>query len=143
MAKSMPEAAGFFHKAVRKGDYSSHRTSMSQRHPVRTRSHPRIRNPSTYPQLQQIGDENGGPPGRYRPARCGNPNLWVVQPAPPGKESVPSSDQKSFHTSTAPTNQGRKRWSHGSIPLRTVWKPQPGGCRASTNGGGYGNIHGS
>ena len=25
-------------------------------------------------QLQQTGDENGGPPGRYRPARCGNPN---------------------------------------------------------------------
>ena len=30
-------------------------------------------------QLQQTGDENGDPSGRYRPARCGNPNLhWLI-----------------------------------------------------------------
>ena len=46
----------------------------SQRHPRRIRFHPRIRNPSIHLQLQQTGHENGGLPGRYLPARCGNPN---------------------------------------------------------------------
>ena len=32
-------------------------------------------NPSIHLQLQQTGDENGGSPGRYIPARCGNPKL--------------------------------------------------------------------
>ena len=48
--------------------------SMRQRHPGRIGSHPRIINLSIHLQLQQTGYENGGPPGRYRPARCGNPN---------------------------------------------------------------------
>ena len=38
--------------------------------------------PSIHLQLKQTGDENGGPPGRYRSARCGNPNLAFVEPAP-------------------------------------------------------------
>ena len=43
-------------------------------HPGRIGSYPRIRNPSIYLQLQQPGGENEDPPGRYCPARCGNPN---------------------------------------------------------------------
>ena len=124
------------------------RGSESQSHPRRTRFHPRIRNPSTYLHFQQTGDENGGPQGRYRPARCGSPNLGFiepappgedkvpspgqkfchtptinlgfVQPAPPGEDKLPSPDHKSFHTSTTLTNRGRKRWFPGSIPPRIV-----------------------
>ena len=40
----------------------------------RISSHRRVRNPSIYLQLQHPGDVNADPPGRYRPARCGNPN---------------------------------------------------------------------
>ena len=100
------------------------------------RSHPWIRIPSIPLQLQERGDENGGPPGRYRPARCGNTNPGFVEPAPPGEDKVISPDQKSVHTSTTPTNRGKKRWSAGSIPPRTVWKPQPGVRRASATRGG-------
>ena len=46
-----------------------------KRHSEKIRSHPRVRNPSIRLQLGRTGDENGGPPGRYRPARCGNPKL--------------------------------------------------------------------
>ena len=35
--------------------------------------------------------------------------LGFVEPAPPGEKKVPSADLKSFHTSTTPTNWGRKR----------------------------------
>ena len=42
------------------------------------------------------------------------------------KDKAPSPNQRSFHTSITPTNRGRKRRSSGSIPPRTVWKPQPG-----------------
>lgn len=35
-----------------------------------------------------------------------------------------SPDQKSFRASTTPTNRGRKRWSWGSTPPRTVWIPR-------------------
>ena len=47
------------------------------------RRHPRIRNPSIHLQLKPPGDESGGPPDRYRLARCGNPNLGFVDPVPP------------------------------------------------------------
>ena len=49
-------------------------------HPGRIRSHPRMINPSILLQLQQTGDENGNPAGRYRPTRCGNPNptSWLL-----------------------------------------------------------------
>ena len=100
------------------------RGSESQSHPRRTRFHPRIRNPSTYLHFQQTGDENGGPQGRYRPARCGSPNLGFIEPAPPGEDKLASPDQKSFHTSTTLMNRGRKPWSPGPIPFRAVWKPQ-------------------
>ena len=43
-------------------------------------------------------------------------------PAAPGEDTP---DDKSFHTSTTPTNWGRKLISPGSIPPRTVWEPQP------------------
>ena len=43
-------------------------------HQGRISSHPRIRNPSISLQLQQTGDENADPPGRYRSARRGHPN---------------------------------------------------------------------
>ena len=48
-------------------------------HPGRISYHPRVRNPSISLQLQLPGDENEDPPGRYRPARCGNPNptVWL------------------------------------------------------------------
>ena len=35
--------------------------SVSQRHPGNIRSHPGIRNPSIHLQLQQRGDDDGGP----------------------------------------------------------------------------------
>ena len=67
------------------------------------------------------------PPGQYRPARCGNPNLGFVEPASSatraGYGPIPGS--AIFHVSTTPTNRGRQRWSSRSIPPRTVWKPQP------------------
>ena len=47
-----------------------------------TRCNPRIINPSIHLQLQRTGDEQGCPPDQYRPARCGNPNMEFVKPAP-------------------------------------------------------------
>ena len=41
---------------------------------TRIHSHLRMRKPSTFLQLEQTGDENACPPGRYRLVRCGNPN---------------------------------------------------------------------
>ena len=41
----------------------------------RLRSYPRITNPSISLQLQQTGDHDGDPTGRYRLTRCGNPNV--------------------------------------------------------------------
>ena len=35
--------------------------------------------------------------------------LGFVEPVPPREDKVPSPDQKSFHTTTTPTNRGRKR----------------------------------
>ena len=46
-------------------------------------------------------------------------------PAAPGEDRVSSPDEKFFHISTTPTTRGRKRRSPGSIPPRTVWRPQP------------------
>ena len=56
-------------------------------------------NPSIHLQLQHTGDEHGCPPGQYRAARSGNPNLGFVEPAPsatragygpiPGSEILP------------------------------------------------------
>ena len=82
-------------------------------------------NPSIRLQLEQTGDENDGPQGRYLPARCGIPNLIFVEPAPPGEDKDPSPDHKAFDTFTIPTNRGRKRRSPRSTPPCTVWKPQP------------------
>ena len=65
------------------------RTSSS----LRIGSHPRIRHLSIYLQLQQTGDDKSGPLGRYRPARCGNPNLGFLEPAQIGEDKVPSPDQ--------------------------------------------------
>ena len=50
----------------------------SLNHPGRIIYHPRIINPSLHLQLQYTGDEHGFPQARYRPARCGNPNLGFV-----------------------------------------------------------------
>ena len=38
---------------------------------------------------------------------------------------VSSPDETSFNILVTPTSLGRKRISAGSIPPRTVWKPQP------------------
>ena len=43
-------------------------------HPGSIGSHPRIQTFSLYLQLQQPGDGNADPPGRYHPAGCGSPN---------------------------------------------------------------------
>ena len=43
------------------------------RHPGKIRCYPRIRKL----RLRQTGDESGNPPGRYHPARCGNPQPRV------------------------------------------------------------------
>ena len=109
-------------------------------HPGRMRCHPRIITISISLRLQQIGNENRDPLGRYCPARCGNPNAtgWLLigrrswsqraagiapRAATPGEDRVPSPSQKCFHIPTTPT-RGRKRVSPRSIPPRTVWKPQ-------------------
>ena len=74
------------------------------------------------PILLLIGDSLG----LMEPARGESfPSGQRRGPAAPGEHRVSSPDQKSFHTSTTPTTRGRKRRSPGSIPLRTVWKPQP------------------
>ena len=100
---------------------------------ARIRFHPRIINPSKFLHLQQPGDENGDTPGRYRPARCGNPNPagltddWLGLKGParceswppgqrqgraaPGEYKVPSPDDDSLYISTIPTTQGRKQRS--------------------------------
>ena len=92
---------------------------------------PPDKNPSISLQLQQLGDENRDPPGRYHPARCGNPNphrliadwLGLMEPArgescpsgqrrgpaAPGEDIFPSPDHASFQISTPPTTRGRKR----------------------------------
>ena len=51
--------------------------------------------------------------------------LRIVEAPPPGEDKTPPPDQKSFHTPIPPTNRERTRWFTGSIPPRTVWKPQP------------------
>ena len=53
------------------------------------------------------------PPGRRR------------RPAAPGEDTVLSPDEKSLHTPTTPTTQGRKQRSPESIPPLTVLKTQP------------------
>ena len=76
------------------------------------------------------GVENGDPPGRYCPARCGNPSHtgWLligwgswsqrVAAGPSGQgrgyaahgeDKVPSPDQKSFRISATPTNREPRR----------------------------------
>ena len=84
-------------------------------------------NPSIHLQLQHTGDEHGVPRVNTAPHGVETPTWgsYSQRPAPPGRDTVPSPDQKFFHTSTTPTNRGRQRWSSGSIPPRTVWKPQP------------------
>ena len=121
--------------------------TTSRSHPGRIGSQPRIRNPFKYLQLQQPEDENEDPPGRYRPARGGNPNQtgWVlidwdswsqraarVAPrdnveAPPHPGSIgshPRIRNPSISAQLTPTTRGRKQGSPGSIPPRTVWKSQ-------------------
>ena len=44
---------------------------------------PHFINPSIHLRIHQTGDKTGGPPCRYRPARCANPELGLVKPAPP------------------------------------------------------------
>ena len=115
---------------------------MSQYHPGRIRSHARILNVSIHLQLQQTGDENGGTPDRHLPSRCENPNptgfllnpnQGFADPAPPEEDNMPSADKKSLHTFTSPANRGQKRWSPGSVPPSTGWKPNPTGSLLNLN----------
>ena len=57
-------------------------------------SHPRTRNSSVLPQIQRKREENGGPPSRYRPTRCENPNSGFVETASLGMDKVTSPDHK-------------------------------------------------
>ena len=116
--------------------------TYNQRTLGRIGSHPRIKNISIH--LLLPGDENGDPPGRYRPARCGNPNPtgWLLigwgswsqraaRVAPGDTVEVPPHPGRigshlqitnpSISLTTPPTRR-RKRRSPGSIPLHTVWK---------------------
>ena len=68
------------------------------------------------------------PPRHYRHARCGKPNLGLLEPAAPGDDKVPFLDYKPFHRFSV---LGTKGVSPGSIPPRTLRKPQPGLHRAS------------
>ena len=61
--------------------------------------------------------------------------LGFIEPAPPGEDKSPSPNQKLFHTCTTPTGDEKKMFS-GSIPPRTVWKPQPGARKANATRGG-------
>ena len=54
------------------GDYSRRTYSQHEPAPPGEERVPSPDQKSLHLQLQQTGDENGG--GRYRPARCGNPN---------------------------------------------------------------------
>ena len=63
-------------------------TPLDPPHLGKMRSHPRILGSPTHVHLQQTGNDNGKPPGRYRPARDGNPDsgyaicgLEFVKPA--------------------------------------------------------------
>ena len=117
-------------------------------HPGRIGYHPLIRNPSISVILQQTVAENGDPLGRYRPARCGNPNLtghWRIAYGSWGQRAARVSPRDNIEVPPHPlkigshprirnptvslqltaTIWGRKRGSPGSIPLRTVWKPHP------------------
>ena len=135
---------------IRWGSWSQRAARVSSRvnvevspHPGRMRSRLRIRNPSIFLQLQQPGDENGDPPGRYRPARCGNPNatgwlliVWrswsqraasvaprdnVEVPPHPGRiGSYSRIRNPSISLQLTPTTWGRERGSPGSILPRTV-----------------------
>ena len=70
-------------------------------------SNPRIIKPSIHLQLRQTAFENDGLPGRYRPSRCGNHILGIVEPSPPGEDNIPSPDHKYFHTlQLRPTGDG-------------------------------------
>ena len=114
-----------FSRLVRKGDYSSHRASRSQRHRGKIKSHPQIRNPSIHLQLQQTWYKNMISRVDTAPSGVETPTcLGFVEPVPPG-DKAPSPNQKSFHASTTQTNRGRKRWSPGSIPPCTALNPQP------------------
>ena len=105
--------------------------SRSQRRPRKIGSHRRIRNISMR-LSQQTGDENGDPPGRCRLAWDGNPNptgslliswdSWSHR-HPRRIMSHPWIINHPIHLQLPP-RRGRK-WSFtGSIPPRTMWKPQ-------------------
>ena len=106
---------------------------------------PQHHNPSIYLQLPQTGDETSGSQGRHRTARRGSPssagsllifNLGFVRLARPGEDKLPSPHHESFHIYIYnPSNRERKWWTPGSIPPRTVWKPQPHWLRAKSQRG--------
>ena len=117
--------------------------------PGRIRFYPRMINPSIPLQLQQTGDENRDRPGRYLPARCGNPNptgwlligwgLWNQRAArvasrasaevPPHQGKI-SSHPRIRNPSISlqlhqPGDENVDLSSPGSISSHKVWKPQP------------------
>ena len=109
--------------------------------PRRIRSHSRVRNPFRSLQLQQPREIKADPPGRYRPAGCGNQPNWLVADCgswsklaarvaslanvevPPHPGRIGSHPQ--IRNLSTQTTRGRKRRSPGSIPPLRVWKTQP------------------
>ena len=115
---------------VTRGDTTPHGVdtpiwgSWSQRHPGRIISHPRIRNFSINLQLR---NENGGHPGRYRPPRCGNPNVRFVKPAPPWEDKISSSDHKYFNRNENRGPPSQQRFARCGYPnLGFVERAPPG-----------------
>ena len=107
-------------------------------------SHHQMRKPSTLVNLQHRRCGNGGPPGRFRLARCGNANTtgWLLCHgacarrksclsgqrrgfAAPGEDAVSFPDWEVIPISTTATTREQRRRLHGSIPPHRVWKLQP------------------
>ena len=112
-------------------------------HPETICSHHQMRNPSALLNLQHPGGGNGDSPGRFRPARCGNPNPtgWLLCHGACARKELslwPTSRSgrtrrgrglipywKVIHISATSTTREQRRRLLGSLPPRRVWKLQP------------------
>ena len=84
------------------------------------------------PRGRRSGSPGSKPPRTmWKPQPHGSIADWLEHispsPAAPEEDWAPSPVQTSFHISTTPRPRGRKSSSPGSIPPRTVWKPQSHG----------------
>ena len=77
-------------------------------------------------QLRRTGDEDGGPPERYRPAWCGNPKPTGRSLIGWGSWSQRHQGRIGFHSRIRnPSVHLQLRRTGHSIAPRKVWKPQP------------------